>query len=71
MSRSRKRIALWKDHPDAFYKRLVHRKNRRKARDGYLDITSRIYRLIVNPYDISDFSFWPFDIEDSKKSLRK
>lgn len=55
MSRSRKKVSCYNLKHDKYFKRLVHTINRMLARQGVYLSPSQ-YRLVVNPWDICDYS---------------
>jgi len=57
MSRSYKKIPVWKQPNDFYFKSLVHKRNRMLERLRIF-LSPRQYLYCVNPYDICDWC-WP------------
>ena len=65
MSRSRKKIAIWKQHNDQFYKRISNKRFRKRP----IELTNTKPLHFTDSWDIYDFKWFP-DSND-KKATRK
>lgn len=66
MSRSRKRVAIWKQPNDRFFKRYSNKKIRRTdLRSG------KMFRRVIDTWNICDFLWFPRDVDGKKRAIRK
>lgn len=71
MSNSYK-FPIWKQHNDKYYKKLSNKLIRRFIKEleqGFKN--TKLFKQIVNKYDICDYKFVPRNKEDLIKSSRK
>lgn len=71
MSNSYK-YSIWKQHNDKFYKKLSNKLIRRfliKLEKGFKN--TKLFKQVVNKYDICDYKWIPRNKEDLIKAKRK
>lgn len=72
MSRSYKHTAVLKQHNVPYYKRLSNKKIRVFLRELEVGFKStKLFRIIVNPWDICDWKYYPKDKQSKLKAKRK
>lgn len=72
MSRSSKKVAIYKDKANKYTKRAANKRIRavlNKLEDSFKG-TNFIHKL-YNSWNISDWTFWPSNKQDTIKALRK
>jgi hypothetical protein len=72
MSRSYKHTAIFKQYNVPYYKRLSNKRIRKflcNLEDGFK--STKIFRIVLDPYNICDWKYFPRDKQSKTKAKRK